>query len=56
MKPRIEPNMPSPLVIGVDIGKDVLQLIGFGIWLSKTPLRSCRRVTLEAWIGEGGRN
>ena len=30
MKPRIESNMPSPVVIGVDIGKEVFHLVGFG--------------------------
>jgi hypothetical protein len=29
MKPRT--NMSSPLVIGVDIGKEVFHLVGFGI-------------------------
>ena len=29
MKPRIESNMPSPVVIGVDIGKEVFHLVGF---------------------------
>jgi hypothetical protein len=60
MKPRIESNMPSPLVSGVDIGKDVFHLSGLppmgrwpsaggsGDWLSKTPLRSCRRAS-SAW-------
>ena len=29
MKFRMEANMPSPVVIGVDIGKEVFHLVGF---------------------------
>jgi transposase len=29
MKPRTESNMASPVVIGVDIGKEMLHLVGF---------------------------
>ena len=29
MKPRIESNMSSPAVIGIDIGKEVFHLVGF---------------------------
>ena len=29
MKPRMESNMSSAVVIGVDIGKDVFHLVGF---------------------------
>ena len=31
MKPRTESNMSSPVVVGVDIGKEVFHLVGFGI-------------------------
>jgi transposase len=30
MKPRTESNTPSPVVIGIDIGKEVFHLVGFG--------------------------
>jgi len=30
MKPRMESNTSSPTVVGVDIGKDVFHLVGFG--------------------------
>ena len=29
MKPGIESNMSSPVVIGIDIGKEVFHLVGF---------------------------
>jgi hypothetical protein len=29
MKSRMESKMPSPVVIGVDIGKEVFHLVGF---------------------------
>ena len=29
MKPRTESNMSSPVVVGVDIGKEVFHLVGF---------------------------
>ena len=31
MKPKTEPNMESLAVIGVDIGKEVFHLVGFGV-------------------------
>lgn len=55
MKPRMEANTPSPVVIGVDIGKEVFHLVGFAAdgkiafrrrirdWASETHSRSCRR-------------
>ena len=57
MKSRMESKMPSPVVIGVDIGKEVFHLVGFtadgkiafrrrikrlGL---NTPSRSCRRAS-----------
>jgi transposase len=30
MKVRMESKMSSPVVIGIDIGKDVFHLVGFG--------------------------
>jgi hypothetical protein len=60
MKSGMESKTSSPEVIGIDIGKDVFHLVGFGTmgrlpsaggsgdWLSKTPLRSCRRAS-SAW-------
>ena len=29
MKPRMESNSSSPVVVGVDIGKNVFHLVGF---------------------------
>ena len=57
MKSRMESKMSSPVVIGVDIGKDVFHLVGFtadgkiafaggsGDWVSKMSSRSCRRAS-----------
>ena len=47
MKPRIESNMPSPLVIGVDTGKDVFHLVGFGIDGKMAFRRRIRRLALK---------
>ena len=30
MKPRMESNTPPPVVIGIDIGKEVFHLVGSG--------------------------
>jgi len=38
MKPRAESNMSSPVVVGVDIGKEVFHLVG----LRTQPLRARR--------------
>ena len=56
MKFRMESNTPSLAVIGIDIGKEVFHLVGFGAdgkiafrrrirrdWLSEMYSRSCRR-------------
>ena len=58
MKSRMEFNMSSAVVIGVDIGKEVFHLVGFaadgkiafrrGDWVSEMPSRSCRRA-LSPW-------
>ena len=59
MKSRMEFKMSSPMVIGVDIGKEVFHhyLVGFaatgrlpsaggsGAWVSKMLSRSCRRAS-----------
>ena len=47
MKPRIESNMPSPLVIGVDIGKEVFHLVGFGTDGKIAFRRRIRRLALK---------
>jgi len=60
MKPRTESNMSSPMVLGVDIGKDVFHLVGFAAdgkiafrkrirrLALKDALRGCRRAS-SAW-------
>jgi hypothetical protein len=60
MNPRTETNTTSLAVIGVDIGKEVFHLVGFGAdgkiafrrkigaWVSEMSSRSCRRAS-SAW-------
>src|SRR5215470_18236721 len=45
MKPRT--NMSSPLVIGVDIGKEVFHLVGFGVDGKIAFRRRIRRLALK---------
>src|SRR5580658_4458901 len=47
MKPRMESNMSSPMVVGVDIGKDVFHLVGFGIDGKIAFRRRIRRLALK---------
>jgi transposase len=47
MKPRTESNMSSPLVIGVDIGKDVFHLVGFAADGKIAFRRRIRRLALK---------
>ena len=46
MKPRTESNM-SPVVVGVDIGKEVFHLVGFGIDGKIAFRRRIRRLALK---------
>ena len=47
MKPRTESNMSSPVVVGVDIGKEVFHLVGFGIDGKIAFRRRIRRLALK---------
>jgi transposase len=47
MKPRTESNISSPMVVGVDIGKDVFHLVGFAADGKITFRRRIRRLALK---------
>jgi transposase len=47
MKVRNESNTLSPAVIGVDIGKDVFHLVGFGVGGKIVFRRRIRRLGLK---------
>src|SRR5262244_397272 len=47
MKPRIESNLSSPVVIGVDIGKEVFHLVGFTVDGKIAFRRRIRRLGLK---------
>ena len=47
MKPRTESNMSSPMVVGVDIGKDVFHLVGLGADGKIAFRRKIRRLGLK---------
>jgi transposase len=47
MKPRMECNTSSPTVVGVDIGKDVFHLVGFGAGGKIAFRRRIRRLGLK---------
>src|ERR1700730_2514664 len=47
MKPKMEQNVGSLAVIGVDIGKDVFHLVGFGADGTITFRRKIRRLGLK---------
>ena len=47
MKPRMESNTSPPTVIGVDIGKDVFHLVGFGAGGKIAFRRRIRRLGLK---------
>src|SRR5215469_16247246 len=48
MKPRTESNMSSPVVVGVDIGKEVFHLVGFAADGKIAFRRRIRRLALKA--------
>ena len=52
MKPKMESNIATLAVIGVDIGKEVFHIVGFGIdgkiAFRRKIKRSCRRAP-SAW-------
>ena len=47
MKPRMESNTASPTVIGIDIGKEVFHLVGFGADGKIAFRRRIRRLALR---------
>ena len=47
MKPRMESNTSPPTVVGVDIGKDVFHLVGFGAGGKIAFRRRIRRLGLK---------
>ena len=47
MKPKMEPNTGSLAVIGVDIGKEVFHLVGFGVDGKTAFRRKIRRLGLK---------
>ena len=47
MKPRMKSQMSSPVVIGVDIGKDVFHLVGFAADGKIAFRRRIRRLALK---------
>jgi transposase len=47
MKPQMESNTPSPAVIGIDIGKEVFHLVGFGADRKIAFRRRIRRLGLK---------
>ena len=47
MKPRMQSNTPSPTVIGIDIGKEVFHLVGFGADGKIAFRRKIRRLALK---------
>ena len=47
MKSRMESKMSSPVVIGVDIGKEVLHLVGFAADGKSAFRRKIRRLSLK---------
>ena len=47
MKPRTESNMSSPVVVGVDIGKEVFHLVGFAAYGKIAFRRRIKRLALK---------